>query len=91
MAKASSKFGTASIDTTNVDGSSWMAQRRAKQQLQEQEHRGLLEKQQLEDQEGKRLRRKSQMEALKVSTCSVQTPGTFLVDHVTPAHTLKHP
>lgn len=78
MAKASSKFGTASIDTTNVDGASWMAQRRAKQQQQEQEHRGLLEKQQLEDQEGKRLRRKSQMEALKVSACSVQVQGTVL-------------
>ena len=77
LAKLSSKFGTASIDTTNVDGSSWMEQRRAKQQQQEEEHKGLLEKQRLEEQEGKRLRRKSQMEALKVrihsSTCYLPT------------------
>ena len=50
-----------------VDGSAWMAQRRAKQEQEQNQHRIKEEERKSQEQQEKRQRRKSQMEALKAA------------------------
>lgn len=51
---------------SSLDGSAWMAQRRAKQTEQEEVQRAAIEGEKKKQEEEKRQRRKSQLQALKV-------------------------
>eukprot|EP00547_Thalassionema_nitzschioides_P013677 CAMPEP_0194236284 /NCGR_PEP_ID=MMETSP0158-20130606/3574_1 /TAXON_ID=33649 /ORGANISM="Thalassionema nitzschioides, Strain L26-B" /LENGTH=858 /DNA_ID=CAMNT_0038970003 /DNA_START=32 /DNA_END=2605 /DNA_ORIENTATION=- len=74
MAKSSAKFSTDKQE--NLDGSSWMAQRRAKQQQAKEEEAKEEERRLQEANEEKRARRKTQFEALKAyQAAAISTPS----------------
>lgn len=73
LAKASSRFSSGNSDpSANIDGSAWMAQRKAKMEQdakeQKQKKAGRLQ----QEQEQKQSRRKSQLSALKAAMCEIK-------------------
>ena len=70
-AKASSILGK-DIDTSSVDGSSWMAQRRAKREQQERAEREARDRELQEQRAAKERRRSSQLQALKEAMQNIE-------------------
>ena len=69
-----------------MDGSNWMATRRAKQQQEEEESKLKRQEEQAKQAEEKNMRRKSQLEALKVSQLVTILQADFLCRTLISSH-----
>jgi len=73
LAKASSRFSSGNSDSSaNIDGSAWMAQRKAKMEQEAKEQNKKEAERLQQEQEQKQSRRKSQLSALKAAMCEIK-------------------